>query len=62
MTKLDLPDLAERAFWTFIMAAVPLLSLEDLSTARTALIAGGAGVLSLLKNVAKQRLEARRGD
>lgn len=54
--KLDWKDVLTRAAWTFVQSAASVLVLSDLSSSRTALIAGGGAVLSLIKTVAAQQL------
>lgn len=60
MTPDAIRDLLERAFWTFVQAGATVLTFTDLSTARTAAVAGGSAVLSLLKTVAVEQLARRR--
>ena len=49
-------DLFERAAWTFVQAFAGLFVVSDLSSAKGAVAAGLAAVLSVLKTVAKERL------
>lgn len=51
-------NVIERAVWTFVQAFVAVFAVADVSTARDAAVAGGAAVLSVLKNVAAERLAA----
>lgn len=61
MTRKQVLDLVERAAWTFAQAALAVLLLDparmaDKQVLHAAAIAGLAAVLSLVKNIAKQRL------
>jgi hypothetical protein len=62
----DWSDIAERALWTFVQAFLATLPVAGFGTdwagwlafLLSGLMAGIAAVLSLIKNVARQRLEA----
>ena len=49
-------DLFERAAWTFVQAFAGVFVVADLSSAKGAVVAGLAAVLSVLKTVARDRL------
>lgn len=51
MTTKYLVDLAERVALTFAEAFLAVFTLTDVSTLKSAAVAGGAAVLSLLKGV-----------
>lgn len=55
---MDYKNVIERAVWTFIQAFTAAFAFADISTARDATVAGGAAVLSVLKNLAAERLAA----
>ena len=50
-------NLLERAVWTFVQAFASVFVVSDLSTAKGAVVAGAAAILSVLKTVARDRLE-----
>lgn len=57
-------DVAERVIWTFVQAATSALAMGPwlkIEAWEAALLAGGAAVLSLIKNVAKSRLDQLGG-
>lgn len=49
-------DITERALWTFVQGFLSVFTLTDLSTARSALLAGAMAVLSAVKSVAATRM------
>lgn len=49
-------DIAERAAWTFLQGFLGTFTLTDLSTARTAAVAGAMAILSLVKSIAASRV------
>lgn len=56
MNKIDWKDVLDRAEWTFAQAAIAVVaaagtSFVDVALWKSAAIAGGAAVISLLKNV-----------
>lgn len=51
-------DLAERAAWTFVQGFLGVFTLTDVSTARTAAIAGCMAVLSMIKSAAAGRVSS----
>lgn len=61
-------DILERGLWTFVegfLGSLPVISaIADLQTehlfANAAIIGGGGAVISFLKNLARERLEARK--
>ena len=61
---IDWGDVAERAIWTFVQGFLGIFVLGSLSDALNpslldqALVAGIMGVLSVLKNLAAQRLDS----
>jgi hypothetical protein len=57
MDKKFLKDVAERAFWTFVQAAIAAYTVTGgKDAAKAAAIAGAAAVLSLLKGIAASRI------
>lgn len=56
MTKQLAQDIAERMVWTFVQAFAATFVVADLSTAKTAALAGLAAVLAVLKGVAASRI------
>jgi hypothetical protein len=56
VTKQLALDIAERAVWTFLQAFAGAFVVADLTTAKTAALAGLAAVLSLVKGLAASRL------
>lgn len=55
--KTDLRDTGERALWTFIQAFTSAAVVTDVSTFRTAALAGLAAVISVVKSLAVHRLQ-----
>lgn len=49
-------DIVERALWTFVQGFLGAFTITDLSTARTAALAGVMALLSLVKSVAASRV------
>jgi hypothetical protein len=52
-------DLAERVFFTFVQAFLGAFVITDLSTAKTAALAGVAAALAVLKGVAASMIGDR---
>lgn len=48
-------DTIERLIWTFLQAFLATITLSDMSTLRTAAIAGAAAALSALKSAVAAR-------
>lgn len=49
-------DTAERMIWTFLQAFLAVITLGNMSTVRTAGIAGAAAALSVLKSAVAARI------
>lgn len=49
-------DIIERALWTFAQGFLGAFTITDLSTARTAALAGVMALLSLVKSIAASRV------
>lgn len=49
-------DTAERLIWTFLQAFLAVITLGNMSTVRTAAIAGAAAALSALKSAVAARI------
>lgn len=54
--KATVLDITERAAWTFVQGFLSVFTLTDLSTARTALLAGAMALLSAVKSVAATKV------
>tara|TARA_R100000963_G_C4645341_1_gene109547 strand:- start:5226 stop:5411 length:186 start_codon:yes stop_codon:yes gene_type:complete len=55
-SKFNWGDWLERSLWTALQSGLAVFTLGDLSTGRSALVAGGAALLSAVKSLAKERL------
>lgn len=49
-------NIAERAAWTFVQAFLAVYVVTDSASAKAGAVAGVAAVLSLVKNIAADRL------
>lgn len=49
-------DVVERAAWTFAQGFLSVFTLTDLSTLRTATLAGAMAILSAIKSIAATRM------
>ena len=49
-------NMLERAAWTFVQAFLAVLVISDLASAKTALVAGVAAALSVVKTYAQDRV------
>jgi hypothetical protein len=67
--RINWVDILERLLWTFVegfLGSLPVIAtIADLQTehlfANAAIVGGGGAVISFVKNLARERLEARRG-
>lgn len=50
-------DMAERAAWTFVEAFLAVFVIGDLATLETAVVAGAAAALSVVKTFAASRIK-----